>query len=213
MIDKKPRGPIKYNITLTEEQRKAKKLIEDNKVTVLMGKAGSSKSLVSCYTALNLLFTKQYKTIYLMRPAVPIEDIGFIPGEISNKLGPYVSPLMQNFYKIYDKQKIDALVKEERIVILPLAFVQGITVDEILIVDEAENAVNSQIKMILTRLGKGGKIIFTGDTDQVMLSNAKSSGFASLIALKEKEIPGFAVQELLENYRDPFVEQIITLYQ
>lgn len=206
-----PKNDITYKVSLTEEQKEAKKLIWDNKVTVLFGKAGSSKTFVAAYTVLDLFFKRQIDRIYLLRPAVAIENLGFLPGTMEDKLDPYLVPMMNNFYKIYDKVKIDKMVSEGDISVMPLAFIQGITIDGVLLVDEGENLSEVQIRAILTRLGKNSKIIFTGDLAQVMLDKKIKTGFDKLLALENK-LDGFKIFELQQNYRDPFVEQVLNLY-
>jgi phosphate starvation-inducible PhoH-like protein len=206
-----PKGDIKYKIKLTEEQEKAKQLIKDNKVTVLCGAAGTSKTMVCIATALDLLFTSQIKKIVITRPVVPLESIGFLPGTLEDKLEPYLVPIMDNFYRLYDQSKIDSLVLKKKIEILPIAFIQGITTNDFLIVDEAENATEFQIRMIGSRLGKEGKIVFTGDTNQVALQKANQSGFKKLIDMAGK-IDNFGVMEMTTNFRDPFVQDFLKYY-
>ena len=210
---KKKKNPIKYSVELTDEQKEVKRLIHTHKVTLLYGEAGTSKTFCSAISALDLIFTKQFKKLYIMRPAVATEAIGYLPGSASEKLSYYTIPLISNLYKAYNKQKIDSMINEGIIETMPLAFIQGITIDseEILICDESQNITKAQFKAILTRLGKGGKLIFTGDTDQVMLENPSKSGFSQLLTLCG-QIPDMACKELKTNYRDEFVQQILNLY-
>jgi phosphate starvation-inducible PhoH-like protein len=207
------KNPIKYQIQLSDEQKEAKQLIENSKVTVLYGKAGTSKTAVATITALNLIFTKEFDKLYIMRPAVATEEIGFLKGDFSEKVAPFLVPIMQNLYKAYNKQKIDSMVQDGTIEIMALSFVQGVTIGdrECIVIDEAENCTERQIRQICTRLGKGGKMIFTGDTNQVMLPDASKSGFSKLLSLCG-QVDGFSCQELKTNYRDPFVEEILKLY-
>lgn len=207
-----PKQEIKYKITLTEEQKEAKRIIFNNKVTALWGVAGTSKTLCSVHTALDLFFKKEVEKIYILRPAVSMEDIGFLKGSAEDKLQYYFIPIMHNLYQNYDKLKIDKMLENKEIEIVPLGFIQGITIsNSILICDEAENITERQMRMVLTRLGKGSKIVFTGDIDQVMLKDVKSSGFKKLIDL-EGYLNGFASFELKQNYRDEFVQEILKLY-
>lgn len=206
-----PKNDINYKVSVTEEQREAKRIIWENKVTVLYGKAGTSKTFTAVYTLLDLFFKRQVDRIYLLRPAVAIENLGFLPGTADDKLEPYLVPMINNFYKIYDKVKVDKMISDGDIQILPLAFIQGITIDGVLLVDEGENMSEPQIRMILTRLGKNSKIVFTGDLDQVMLDKRVKTGFDKLLSLESK-LEGFRTFELKENYRDSFVEQVLKLY-
>jgi len=204
-----PKNPIKkFEAILSPEQKSAKAIIYANKVTVLKGKAGTAKSFVACNAALDMLSKKQADKIYIIRPAVAIEDLGFLPGDINEKLGPYFIPIFENLEKLENKEKVEQYLKSGTITIVPVAFIQGMTIDTVAIVDEAQNITEQQMKMLLTRLGKQGKYIITGDTDQVMLSKNEVSGFEKLLALENK-IDNFAVVELLENRRDPFVKDVL----
>lgn len=208
---KRPKGEIKFKTTLTEEQKEAKRQIYENKVVALHGVAGTSKTFVAIHTALNMFFKKEISKIYILRPAVSIEDIGFLKGSAEDKLQYYFLPIIHNMYEMYDKVKINKMIEEKDIEILPLGFIQGITVKDFLIVDEAENVTQLQMKMVLSRLGKTGRIVFTGDTDQVALKDYQKSGFKRLIDL-DGQIEDFKAVELLENYRDPFVRKILKMY-
>lgn len=148
-----------------------------------------------------------------MRPAVATEEIGFLKGSFEDKVAPFLVPIMHNLYRAYNKQKIDSLVAEGKIEILALSFIQGITISdgECLVIDETENCSEKQIRQICTRLGKGGKMIFTGDVNQIMLSDPSKSGFNKLLNLCG-QIDGFTCQELKTNYRDSFVEDILKYY-
>ena len=207
-----PKQEIKYKITLTEEQKEAKRIIYNNKVTALWGQAGTAKTATTVHTALDLFFKKEVEKIYILRPAVAMEDLGYMKGSLQEKLQFYFVPIMHNLYQNYDKVKIDKMVEQGDIEIVALAFIQGVTIhNSILICDEAENITEKQMRMILTRLGKGSKIVFTGDIDQIMLKDVKSSGFKKLIDL-EGYLNGFASFELKQNYRDEFVQEILKLY-
>ncbi len=207
-----PKQPVSFKVTLTDEQKEGKRKIYENKVTALWSPAGTSKSFLAVHTALDLFFKKEVDKIYILRPAVAMEDLGYQKGSLQEKLQYYFVPLMHNFYQNYDKMKIDKMVEKGEIEIVALAFIQGVTIhNAILICDEAENITEKQMRMILTRLGKGSKIIFTGDVDQIMLKDVKSSGFKKLIDL-DGRLNGFGTFELKQNYRDEFVQEILKLY-
>lgn len=203
-----------YEAILSEEQKSAKRIIlqHENKVVVLKGKAGTSKSFLACNVALNMLEKKEIDKLYIIRPAVAIEELGFLPGDIEDKLTPYFLPILENLEKLASKEKIDKFLKEGKIKILPVAFIQGVTIDTLAIIDEAQNITVKQMKMLLTRLGEHGKYIFTGDTDQVMLDKEKDSGFEKLLELNGK-LNNFTVIELLENRRSKFVKEVLELYK
>lgn len=122
-----PKTSVKFKITLNDEQKEAKRLILENDVIVLFGKAGSGKTLVSCQAALDFYFTRRIETIRIARPTVAKEELGFLPGKIEEKLEPWLQPIYHNFYQCYDKKKIEEMLKEENIVISPLAYMRGIT--------------------------------------------------------------------------------------
>lgn len=169
-------------------------------------------TMVATHSSLDMFFKKEVEKIYILRPAVAMEDLGYQKGSLQEKLQYYFVPIMHNLYQNYDKVKIDKMVEQGDIEIVALAFIQGMTIhNSILICDEAENITERQMRMILTRLGKGSKIVFTGDIDQIMLKDVKSSGFKKLIDL-EGYLNGFASFELKQNYRDEFVQEILKLY-
>lgn len=208
-----PKNPIRtLNAVLTEEQKLAKQCIYNNAVTVLYGKAGTSKSFVAVNTALDMLFKKQINKITIIRPTVTSEDIGFLPGDVKEKMINYFIPLIQNMSDLIKKEKVDELIKKDTIEILPLAFIQGVTINSFTIIDEAQNMTKEQMKLLLTRLGRDGKLVLTGDTDQVLLNNKQESGFEKLLELDGK-LSNFATFELKNNYRNNFVKEILELYK
>jgi len=210
---RRPKNPIKFNIQLNEEQKNAKEIILANPVTVLKGMAGSGKTLVAVQTALDLLFTKQIEKIIITRPTVAKEDIGFLPGDIKEKMDPWLAPIYHNLYLLYDKVKIDKEVEEGRIEILPFAFMRGRTfVNAFVIVDEAQNVTHTQMEMVLGRLGKGSWMAICGDLAQVDLKNKKETGFSFLSRLEE-QVKGVRVVVLKKNHRHPIVEPILEVYQ
>ena len=209
---RKPKNPIKFKLQLTEEQKQGKAIILDNKITVVTGKAGSSKTFLCCNVALDLLFTKQIEKIIIMRPMVGTEDIGHLPGDINDKMQPWMTPIIENMYDLYDKTKIEKEIVEGRIRILPLQFTQGVTFrNSAVIVDEAQNCTKEQLKMILTRTGIDSKIMIAGDPQQIQIRRKSDSGLSKLIDVAER-IDKLALVHLTSNYRDPIVEQIINEY-
>lgn len=209
---KRPKTPPKYKITLSDEQKEAKGVILDNQVTVLYGKAGTSKTTLASITALYLLHNGYANRITLIRPTVATENIGFMPGDVNSKLGPWFVPVMENLYDIYDRKLIDKEHEEGRIRFLPLQFAQGVNFkNEVVIFEEAENATEVQIRMALTRLCDGAKIIFTGDIAQVQLKSEKDSGFTKLLSTCPK-VDGMACFELTENRRAKIVQDFLEHY-
>lgn len=210
---RKPKGPITFNITLNEEQKKAKALILDNPITVLRGMAGSGKTLVACQVGLNLLFTKETDKIIITRPTVSKEDIGFLPGDIKEKMDPWLAPIYHNLYALYNKEKIDKEIELGNIEIVPFAFVRGRTfVNSFVIVDEAQNVTHTQMEAILGRLGRDSKMVVCGDMAQIDLKDKKTTGF-SFLSRVEEHVPGFKVFTLLQNHRHEIVAPILEVYR
>jgi phosphate starvation-inducible PhoH-like protein len=211
---KSPKNPIKFLIPLNEEQKQAKSIILDNKITVLKGQAGSGKSMLAAQIALDLLFRKEIDRIILTRPAVTSgEDIGFLPGTKEDKLAPYTAAIYDNMYRLYNKEKIDKELTDGRIEVIPLAFMRGRNLSNcFVVVDEAQNITNRQMELLLGRLCVGTKMIICGDGAQIDLKDRKMSGF-HFICTNFKEVPGFEVVTLKTNHRDPIVENILEIYK
>lgn len=211
---KSPKNLIKFLIPLNEEQKQAKSIILDNKITVLKGQAGSGKSMLAAQIALDLLFRKEIERIILTRPAVTSgEDIGFLPGTKEDKLAPYTAAIYDNMYRLYNKEKIDKELIDGRIEVIPLAFMRGRNLSNCLVVvDEAQNITNRQMELLLGRICVGTKMIVCGDAAQIDLKDRKMSGF-HFICTNFKEVPGFEVVTLKTNHRDPIVENILEIYK
>jgi phosphate starvation-inducible PhoH-like protein len=213
MDKKRPKRPIRFNLTLNEEQKQAKKLIIENPVTVLKGMAGSGKTLVATQVALDLLFTKQIDKVIITRPTVSKEAIGFLPGDIREKMDPWLAPIYHNLYMLYNKEKIDKEMEEERIEIVPFAFMRGRTfVNSFVIVDEAQNVTHNQMETILGRLGKSSKMVICGDLAQIDLKDKRETGF-SFLARLEESVPGFVTHSLAQNHRHEIVAPILEVYK
>ncbi len=213
-VKRTPKNPIRFLIPLNEEQKEAKSVVLENKITVLKGQAGSGKSLVAAQIALDLLFRREVEKIILTRPAVTSgEDIGFLPGSKDDKLAPYTAAIYDNMYRLYDKEKIDKCVSDVKIEVIPLAFMRGRNLSNCcVVVDEGQNITHRQMELLLGRLCQGSKMIICGDTAQIDLKDKKMSGF-NFICTNFKEVPGFAVVTLKTNHRDPIVEQILEIYK
>jgi phosphate starvation-inducible protein PhoH and related proteins len=208
-----PKNPINFKIQLNEEQKLAKEEILNNTLTLLAGSAGSGKTLLACQIALDGLFSRQYEKIIITRPTVSKEDIGFLPGDLREKMDPWVQPIYQNMYALYDKGKVEKCISEGQIEIVPLSFMRGRTfLDSIIIVDEAQNVTHDQMEMIVTRIGLRSKIIICGDDHQVDLKSKRDSGFRFLYKGARK-IKNMASITLLTNHRDPIVDSLIALYE
>ncbi len=209
---RKPKNPISFKIQLNDEQKLAKQVILDSPVTLLRGMAGSGKTLVACQVALDLVFKKDAERIIITRPTVAKEEIGFLPGDLKEKMDPWLAPIYANLYMLYDKAKIDKMIQDQTIEIVPFAFMRGRTFpDAVVIVDECQNITHGQTEMILGRLGKGGKMIFCGDITQTDLKNRKDSGIGFFTRMEEN-IKGVKIFTLKTNHRHEIVEPILKLY-
>lgn len=206
------KGPIKFKIQLNEEQKEAKSLILENPVTVIRGMAGSGKTLLACQIALDLLFSREVEKIIITRPTVAKEDIGFLPGDMKEKMDPWLAPIYSNLYLLCDKEKIDRLVSENVIEILPFPFMRGRTfLNACVIVDEAQNVTNNQMEMVLGRLGIASKIMICGDISQIDLKIKKDSGLDFLNTV-ESRVEGVKIICLKKNHRHPIVPEILSVY-
>lgn len=208
-----PKGDVKFNLPLTEEQKFHKGNVLANTVSIITGVAGSSKSFLACNIALDMFFKRKVNRISFCRPTVSTEDIGHLPGSLEEKYFQWCLPLIDNMYKLYDKVKIDKMIAEGDIVFRPLQFVAGVTFDnEIAIMDEAQNATYDQTIRFLTRIGKNAKVILTGDTNQVDLKNKNLSGFDLLLKASD-QIDGMYVAHMQGNYRNDIVREILKFYK
>lgn len=202
------KSDIKYNVSLNEEQKLAKQLIIENQIVVITGRAGSGKSLVGAITALDFLNTKQCDKILVARSAIEVgKSLGFLPGDLKEKFNPYMEALVENLYKCTDRLKVDDYVKTGKIQALPIQFIRGKTIDDILIVEEAQNLTKSEMEAVLTRLGTGGKIVINGDPSQRDISEGVT-GLDFAIELS-KHIEGIKYIKLKENHRSGLVGEIL----
>lgn len=210
---RKPKNPIKFNIQLNDEQKEAKALILENPIVVLKGMAGSGKTLVAVQAALDMLFTKEVEKIIITRPTVSKEDIGFLPGDLKEKMDPWLAPIYHNLYALYGKDKIDKELERETIEIVPFAFMRGRTfLNSFVIVDEAQNVTHDQMETVIGRLGKQSKMVICGDLAQIDLKNKKETGFSFLSRIEE-HVNGFRVMALKQNHRHEIVSPILQVYQ
>jgi phosphate starvation-inducible protein PhoH and related proteins len=207
------KNPIKFKIQLNEEQKVAKEEILNNTLTMLAGRAGSGKTLLACQIALDGLLRRHYEKIIITRPTVSKEEIGFLPGDLREKMDPWIQPIYQNMYALYDKEKIEKLIEDGKIEIVPLAFMRGRTfLDSCIIVDEAQNVTHEQMEMIATRIGLRSKMIVCGDDHQVDLKTKRDSGFRFLYTAARK-VKNMTSITLMQNHRDPIVDSLIEIYE
>ena len=199
---------IKYLIQLNEEQKIAKSLIMSNQLVIITGVAGTGKSLVCAQVALDFLNKKQIEEVYITRAAIEVgKSLGFLPGALEDKFDPYLEAFKDNLYKCWDKSKVDILLKDQRIKSLPVQFIRGKTVDDLLIVEESQNLTKHEMLAILTRLGKTGKIVVNGDNEQKDMKE-DFSGLSYCIELS-KRIPEIKWIKLKENHRSELIGKIL----
>ena len=209
---RKPKNPITFKLQLNEEQKQAKAKILESTITLLAGAAGSGKTLLACQIGLERLFMREVEKVIITRPTVSKEEIGFLPGDLREKMDPWVQPIYQNMFLLYNKEKVEKCIAEGQIEIVPVSFMRGRTfVNCVVIVDEAQNVTHEQMEMIVTRIGKGSKMIICGDDAQVDLKQKRDSGFKFLYAAAKK-IKNLSAITLKQNHRDPIVEDLINLY-
>jgi phosphate starvation-inducible PhoH-like protein len=199
---------IKYHVTLNEEQKEARRLIIENQIVIVTGRAGSGKSLVCALSALDFLNKKQCDHIFITRATIEVgSSLGYLPGSLEDKFNPYLEAFQENLIKCADKVKIQTMVKDEKIVAYPVQFIRGKTIDDILVVEEAQNLSKAEMLAILTRLGKTGKIIVNGDNEQQDTRDV-TTGLTYAIELSKK-IDGIKWIKLKENHRSDLVGQIL----
>jgi phosphate starvation-inducible PhoH-like protein len=199
-------------LQLNEEQKEAKRLIIENQIIIVTGRAGSGKSLVCAQVALDFLKKKQIDCIYNTRAAIEVgKSLGFLPGALSEKFDPYMEALIENLMKCCtDKTEIPKLIEQEKIKAMPVQFIRGKTIDDILIVEEAQNLTKAEILAILTRLGKTGKIVINGDNEQtdIKTPTGEVNGLTYAIELSKK-IEEVKWIKLKENHRSDLVGKIL----
>ena len=206
-----PRGKIKFNITLSEEQKEAKTNILYHPYNFLLGKAGSGKTLLAVQVALDMYFTRQVNKIVITRPTVSNEDNGYLPGSLSEKMEPWLVPIRSNMRKVYNKPAIlEKMEREENIELVSLAHFRGRTFDNsVVIVDEFQNLTKAQLGMVLGRLGKGSTMILTGDPQQIDLKFSNDSAVHDVPKLKSSDHV-FSIT-LKDNHRHEALNEVLKL--
>ena len=190
--------------------------LRDNDVVFCSGPAGTGKTYLAVANAINFLKDRKIEKIILSRPAVEAgEKIGFLPGDIKEKVDPYLRPIYDALYDMMPFDKVDKKIMSGEIEIAPLAFMRGRTLkNSYIIIDEAQNTTKVQMKMLLTRLGEGSKMVITGDLTQVDLPAGQISGLSHSIEILKK-IKGIEILKLdvSDIVRHPIVSKIIDAYE
>ncbi len=206
----------KKNITpKSPNQRRYMDCIESHDMVFGIGPGGTGKTYLAVAMAVSALLTKQVNRIILVRPAVEAgEKLGFLPGTLQQKVDPYMRPLYDALYDLLDADKLERYLEKGIVEVAPLAFMRGRTLnDSFVILDEAQNTTNEQMKMFLTRLGFNSKAVITGDVTQIDLPNARKSGLVEAVDVVGK-IAGIAFVHFNERdvVRHNLVQQIIKAY-
>ena len=208
--------PRKSVIARSEKQSEYIKALKENDIVISLGPAGTGKSFLAVSVAITLLMEKKIERVILSRPAVEAgEKLGFLPGDMKEKVDPYLRPLYDALYELFGVDKIDKKIESGEIEIAPLAFMRGRTLKNCFaILDEAQNATETQIKMFLTRIGENSKLVVNGDPSQIDLINKSLSGLTKskkiLKNLNEIKIVEFDHNDVV---RHPLVSKIIRAYQ
>jgi len=190
--------------------------IRNRDLTFGIGPAGTGKTYLAMAMAVQSMSERKVKRIVLARPAVEAgEKLGFLPGDLAEKVNPYLRPLYDALHDMIDYEKAQSLIQRGQIEVAPLAFMRGRTLnDSFVILDEAQNATSDQMRMFLTRLGRSSKAVVTGDITQVDLPNGYASGLAEAKALLGHiEGIGFCSFSDVDVVRHPLVQKIILAYE
>ncbi len=207
--------PKKSIIPRSEKQKGYVRALRQNDIIISSGPAGTGKTFLAVAVGLTMLLEKKIDRIILSRPAVEAgERLGFLPGDMKEKVDPYLRPLYDSLYDLFDFEKIQRMIEIGDIEIAPLAFMRGRTLkNSFAILDEAQNATDTQIKMFLTRMGENSKIVVNGDPSQIDLPNKNASGLVRskelLCHLNEIAIIDFDHSDVV---RHPLVSKIVKAY-
>lgn len=199
----------------TDGQARYVQAMREHDVTLCVGPAGTGKTFLATAMAVHLLRSGQIKRIVLVRPAVEAgERLGFLPGDLVAKINPYLRPLFDSLNDLMEHEQVRKYMENDVIEIAPLAYMRGRTISNaVMILDEGQNTTVPQMKMFLTRMGHGSKIIVTGDVTQVDLPNNVRSGMADAVH-RLRNVPGLAIVHLDETdiVRHPLVQRIVKAY-
>ena len=207
--------PKKSIIPRSEKQKEYVRALRQSDIIISAGPAGTGKTFLAVAVGLTMLLEKKIERIILSRPAVEAgERLGFLPGDMKEKVDPYLRPLYDSLYDLFDFEKIQRMIEIGDIEIAPLAFMRGRTLkNSFVILDEAQNATDTQIKMFLTRIGENSKIVVNGDPSQIDLPNKNMSGL-----VRSKELLGHLNEISVVDFnhsdvvRHPLVSKIVKAY-
>jgi phosphate starvation-inducible protein PhoH and related proteins len=210
------RGGKKVVVPRSLNQRAYLEQIERNDMVFGVGPAGTGKTYLAMAQAVSYLMGKQVNRVILARPAVEAgEKLGFLPGDLQQKVDPYLRPLYDALYDLIDYEKVERLFERNQIEVAPIAFMRGRTLsDAFVIIDEAQNTTTEQMKMVLTRIGLGSKVVVTGDITQIDLPAGRISGLVEAISvLSGTEGVAFCYFDEKDVVRHRLVQSIIKAYE
>jgi phosphate starvation-inducible protein PhoH and related proteins len=208
--------PKRSVIPRSQKQKEYVRALKNNQIIMSLGPAGTGKTYLAVAVALTMLLEKKIERIILSRPAVEAgEKLGFLPGDMKDKIDPYLRPLYDSLYDLLDYEKIQKKLESGEIEIAPLAFMRGRTLkNSFAILDEAQNATETQIKMFLTRIGENSRLVVNGDPSQIDLPNKSQSGLTKsqeiLRGIQEISTINFDHKDVV---RHPLVTKIVKAYQ
>ena len=208
--------PKRSVIPRSKKQKEYVQALKNSQIIISNGPAGTGKTYLAVAVALTMLLEKKVQRIILSRPAVEAgERLGFLPGDMKDKIDPYLRPLYDSLHDLIDYEKIQKKIESGEIEVAPLAFMRGRTLKNCFaILDEAQNATETQIKMFLTRIGENSKLVVNGDPSQIDLPNINQSGLIKtqriLKDIKEIEVINFDHNDVI---RHPLVTKIVQAYQ
>ena len=211
MVKSPPKGAVRFSLSLSDEQKKAKTQILKHPYNFIVGKAGSGKTLLAVQVALDQFFKRQYNKIIITRPTISTEDNGFLPGSEREKMEPWLVPIRSNMRKVYNKPEIlQKMESSDQIELVSLAHFRGRTFDNsIVIVDEFQNLTRSQLAMAIGRLGKDSKMIFCGDSYQIDLKDKNYSAYHDMAKLTNSQYVYKTV--LVDSHRHDAIDDLLEL--
>lgn len=206
-----PKGKIKFEINLSDEQKVAKAEILTHPYNFISGKAGTGKTLLAVQIALDMFFTRQVNKIIITRPTISNEDNGYLPGSLNEKMEPWLVPIRSNMRKVYNKPSIlEKMEQQEDIELVSLSHFRGRTFENaICIIDEFQNLTKSQLGMVLGRLGRGSTMILTGDPQQIDLRFPNDSAIHDVAKVKSSEY--VFTKKLTDNHRHAALDDLLRL--
>ena len=208
-----PKNSIKFSITLSEEQKRAKSKILTTPFNFILGKAGSGKTLLAVQVALDKYFKREIDKIIITRPTVSTEDNGFLPGSLEEKMSEWLVPIRSNMRKVYNKPNIlEKMEADDNIELISLSHFRGRTFDNAaVIIDEFQNLTKQQLGMALGRLGKKSIMMFCGDNRQIDLSYYTESAVNVVDKLQEsKYVYGVTLKD---NHRHPSLDEVLRILE